>query len=113
MKKKYYQERERRAYISNWARQEAQKTATSNDPVWMTGNIPSGMIIGEDGRGNKVKATPSDDSNRVAGEGLASMPPILASKHDEWEKRENLMRTEAVDAERARLKALAEKEGKL
>lgn len=84
----------------------------------MTGDIPSGMVMGEDGRGRKVNpstlsaSSPKDDGY-LPGEGLATVPPVLAEKHNEWAKREQKLKSEATMAERERLKLLAEKEGKL
>lgn len=85
----------------------------------MTGEIPSGMVLGEDGRGRKLSAqkqgesTKTDNSNRLPGEGLATVPAVLAAKHDEWAKRELAIKENATLSERTRLRELAEKEGKL
>jgi hypothetical protein len=118
LKKKYYEERERRRYISNWAVGEAQKTARSEDPIWMTGEIPSGMVPGEDGRGkravydNRVTATGADEG-RLVGEGLAGVPDSLRQQQSAWLRREQEEKSTAVEAERQRLRKLAEQEGKL
>lgn len=84
----------------------------------MTGEIPSGMVPGEDGRGkrvaydNRVTATGAEEG-RLVGEGLAGMPDSLKQQQTAWLRREQEEKESAVNAERQRLRKLAEEEGKL
>lgn len=79
----------------------------------MTGNIPSAMVQGEDGRGKRLPPATAEDNRNLAGGGLASMPKVLAAKNDEWTQRESELRSAAEEQERAKLRELAQKEGKL
>lgn len=116
LKKKYDDERARRRYISNWAYAEAQKTAATKDPIWMTGDIPNGISIGEDGRGHVTHNTgpnKDDESLRLPGEGLASMPDSLRREQAAWYRKEQDEKRAELEKERQRLREIAEKEGSL
>lgn len=109
--------------MGNWAYQEALKTSKTSDPVWMTGDIPSGLVRGEDGHGKKMDADTVEemtrelkqnpDKVRKMSEGLQMVPPSLMKKQDEWEKRNENEKRVAMAEERERLKKLADKEEKL
>lgn len=105
--------------VSDWAVGEARKTAASDNPVWMTGEIPSGLVRGEDGSGRRMdldevqrelKADP--DNMRAFSEGLQFAPPSLIKKKDVWATKQREEKEAALAEEKARLKALAAKEGK-
>lgn len=123
LRQKYHDERERREFVGQWAYKEAVKTSKTDDPVWMTGEIPNGMSRGEDGHGRRYDSNTLEtihkelkqnpDRLRSISEGLPVAPPSLMQQQSEWEKRTANEKSQALEEERARLRKLAEKEDKL
>lgn len=96
----------------------------------MTGEIPSGLVPGEDGRGKRVSIpTPKDlkDSNnvplsgnttnqdelRVLSEGLQYAPKELVLEQNSWMRREQEEKRRALLQEKERLEKLAQEEENL
>ena len=89
----------------------------------MTGDIPSGLVRGEDGAGKRLSAETVEqmqkelkqnpDRVREMSEGLQIVPPSLLKRQNEWEKKTDTEKELALGQERERLRKLAEKEEKL
>ncbi|VVT53605.1 uncharacterized protein SAPINGB_P003658 [Magnusiomyces paraingens] len=122
LRQQYYDERERRRMVSQWAVGEARKTAASSNPIWMTGEIPSGLVRGEDGQGRRVSPAEAEavqrelaqdpDAARAYAEGLQYAPPSLIKQKDSWAAKQHMEKQRAIEEEKQRLRVLAEKESK-